>query len=43
MHLRRQAPELLEDPNFEVYIDGGVTRGTEYVRLRLISRLESQD
>lgn len=31
VRLRRERPSLLSDPAFEVYLDGGVTRGTEYV------------
>ncbi len=31
MHLRLSRPDLLDDPDFEVYIDGGVRRGTELV------------
>lgn len=29
VRLRQQKPDLLDDPKFDVYIDGGVRRGTE--------------
>ncbi|WVQ86193.1 hypothetical protein IAT38_008361 [Cryptococcus sp. DSM 104549] len=32
VQVRQQRPELLDDPNFEVYIDGGVWRGTDVLK-----------
>ncbi|KAM0747157.1 L-mandelate dehydrogenase [Meredithblackwellia eburnea MCA 4105] len=32
IHLRRRNAALLEDPKFEVYIDGGVRRGTDVLK-----------
>ncbi|KAK4705053.1 L-lactate dehydrogenase (cytochrome), partial [Phenoliferia sp. Uapishka_3] len=32
IRLRRQAPALLKDPKFEVFIDGGVRRGTDVLK-----------
>ena len=30
--LRQLRPDILDDPKFEVYIDGGVTRGTDVLK-----------
>lgn len=30
--LRQRRPDILDDPKFEVYIDGGVTRGTDVLK-----------
>lgn len=30
--LRQRRPDILDDPKFEIYIDGGVTRGTDVLK-----------
>ncbi|KAJ7282975.1 L-mandelate dehydrogenase, partial [Mycena rebaudengoi] len=32
VRLRQTAPHLLDDPKFEVYVDGGVTRGSDVLK-----------